>query len=120
MADLGQLALVAVDGLLYSALLAGVLLRRSTPVPVVDDVPAAFGLLEKALKQSTAMRPGFTWGEAIARARSLGLDVDWAKVAKSLDSYEVYRYGGGERPRGDNREVVRLAMLLKRRGKVGT
>lgn len=119
-ADTTELALIAVNGLLYSALLVGVVLKRRIPTPVIDDTPTAFGLLEKALRQTPGLRPGFTWEEAIARTRSSGFDVDWTRVMRSLDGYEAYRYGGGERPKGDNREVIRLTILLKRRGSIGT
>lgn len=115
-----QLALIGIDGLLYSSLLFGVVLWRRIATPVIDDTPTAFGLLEKALRQTPGLSPGFTWEEAIASTRSSGFDVDWTKVMRSLDGYEAYRYGGGERPSSDNREVIRLTILLKRRGAIGT
>ena len=102
----------AVFALFVGAIFA---LRRIRP-PVVQDIQGAFQNLDVSIAKFVPdMPPGFTWGEAVERLKSAGVDVDWPKLETSLASYEAFRYGGGQMPKGGEDEVVRLSMKIRRR-----
>jgi hypothetical protein len=120
MADLLPLwSLIAIDVVVYAALVAGFLAARKVPVNKSLSLAAAFGILEGSLTQSFPDLPsGFTWHEGLAKARKLRLDVNWGRVDDELHTYEAFRYGGSEAPGSGGFEVTRLAALL-RRGRLG-
>lgn len=120
MADLLPLwSLVAVNVVVYAALLAGILVARKVPAAKALTMTAAFGFLEGSLAQAFPdLGSTFTWKEGLSKARKLRLDVNWGRVDDELHTYEAFRYGGSEEPGPGGYEVTRLAALL-RRGKLG-
>jgi hypothetical protein len=103
-------ALVALDVVLYAALAFAILTHRMRMVSA-KNLAEAFKGLETALKQAVPDLPsGFTWGEAVARLRSAGVQTDGMESA--LKGYEDYRYGGTPLPDLDFREVVKVANML--------
>lgn len=106
-------ALLAVNGVLFGLLVYGVLGRGKPPEP--SNLREAFASLEAAIRRAVPDLPsGFTWEEAVARLRSLGVDTGGMEGA--LMSYEAYRYGGEKLPEADYRDVVRVAKALGWRG----
>ncbi len=106
-------ALLAVNAALYGSLGYAVLGRRRR-LPEPSNLSEAFGSLEVAVRGAVpGLQPGFTWEEAVARLRSLG--VDTGGVEGALGGYEAYRYGGAPLPATDFREVARVAKKLGRR-----
>ena len=107
--------LVSVDAALY-ALLALQLLRSGQGRGQGKTIGAAeaFALLGAEIRRSVPdMPPGFTWEEAIWKARKLDVDVDWPSVDRAVQSYEGYRYGGKEEPATGYEEIRRLAKELR-------
>jgi hypothetical protein len=103
-------ALVALDVILYAALAFAILRHRMRTVSA-KNLAEAFKGLEAALKQAVPDLPsGFTWGEAVVRLRSAG--VQTGGMESALKGYEAYRYGGTPLPDVDFREVVRVANAL--------
>lgn len=104
---------MAVNGVLFGLLVYGVLGRGKPPEP--SNLREAFASLEAAIRRAVPDLPsGFTWEEAVARLRSLGVDTGGMEGA--LMSYEAYRYGGEKLPEADYRDVVRVAKALGWRG----
>ena len=103
-------ALLALDVVLYAALVMAILKRRTRRVSA-KNLADAFKGLETALKQAAPDLPaGFTWGDAVARLKSAGLQTNGMENA--LKGYEDYRYGGTPLPDLDFHEVVKVANML--------
>jgi hypothetical protein len=103
-------ALLALNIVLYAALAVAVLKRRMRRVSA-KNLAEAFKGLEMALKQAVPDLPaGFTWGDAVARLRSAG--VQTSGMENALKGYEDYRYGGTPLPDLDFHEVVKVANML--------
>jgi hypothetical protein len=103
-------ALLALNVVLYAGLAIAILKRRMRRVGA-KNLAEAFKGLEIALKQAVPDLPaGFTWGEAIARLRSAGVQTNG--MEKALKGYEDYRYGGTPLPDLDFHEVVKVANML--------
>jgi hypothetical protein len=103
-------ALLALNVLLYVPLVLSPLGRRMRRVSATN-LAEAFKGLEVALKQAVPDLPaGFTWGEAVARLRSAG--VQTGGMENALKGYEDYRYGGTPLPDLDFHEVVKVANML--------
>ena len=102
--------LVALDIILYLQLVRTLLSRRTRRLNA-ENLAEAFEGLEAALKQAVPDLPaGFTWGDALARLKSAGVQTDGMKNA--LKGYEDYRYGMTPLPNLDYREVVVVANML--------
>jgi hypothetical protein len=88
-------------------------------VPKIATPKEAFALFERAYKQLFPKdRDGFTWGEAIRKARRVTElnDFQWEAVQKSLRQYEAYRYAGiGEGGDIDTSAILRLTVLLRQK-----
>ena len=91
-----ETALLALNGVVYASLAAGLVLvmkgRRSAPrgrTPIDS-------LTEAMKMRFPDLPPGFTLREGLARAQQLRLDLDWKGVESSLSAYEQQRYGSGE------------------------
>ncbi len=83
-------------------------------MPEVQNAIEAFAYLEKSFKKTfPEVREGFTWSEAISRAKQLPLDINWEKVEKELVAYESYRYGGNDRQKFDTYEILKLGIFLR-------
>ncbi|MHB1907573.1 MAG: hypothetical protein ACYCQJ_01730 [Nitrososphaerales archaeon] len=110
--------LAAVNIVLYIVLIEAYLRnRRAFRIPKVSSAKQAFDYFESSY---VAIFPqeqdGFTWGDALARARSLSLaGVDWESVENSVRQYEAYRYGGVETQNIDTYPIMKVAMLLRER-----
>jgi hypothetical protein len=78
------------------------------------DTARAFQILEESLK-SIGLPAGFSWGEAVSKAKGLELKVDWTAIKGSLRKYEAYRYGGKQKPEEDGSEILKLASQLRGR-----
>jgi hypothetical protein len=103
-------AMLAVNVVLYVALVFTVLSGRARRVNA-ENLAEAFKGLEVALKQAVPDLPdGFTWGDAVARLRSAGIQTNGMENA--LKGYEEYRYGGTPLPDVDFHEVVMVANIL--------
>jgi hypothetical protein len=103
-------ALLALNVVLYATLAIAILKRRMSRVSA-KNLAEAFRGLEIALRQAVPELPaGFTWGEAVARLRSAGVQTNGMENA--LKGYEEYRYGGTPLPDLDFHEVVKVANML--------
>ena len=112
--------ILALNVVLYVALVFTVLSGRARRVNAAN-LAEAFKGLEVALKQAVPDLPdGFTWGDALARLRSAGVQTNGMENA--LKGYEEYRYGGTPLPNVDYHEVVMVANILGgiNTGKSGT
>jgi hypothetical protein len=102
--------MLAVNVVLYVALVLTVQSGRARRVSA-ENLAEAFKGLEVALKQAVPDLPeGFTWGDAVARLRSAGIQTNGMEDA--LKGYEEYRYGGTPLPNVDFHEVVIVANFL--------
>jgi hypothetical protein len=102
--------MLAVNVVLYVALVLTVQSGRARRVNA-ENLAEAFKGLEVALKQAIPDLPdGFTWGDAVARLRSAGIQTNGMENA--LKGYEEYRYGGTPLPDVDFHEVVIVANFL--------
>jgi hypothetical protein len=102
--------MLAVNVVLYVALVLTVQSGRARRVNA-ENLAEAFKGLEVALKQAVPDLPeGFTWGDAVARLRSAGIQTNGMEDA--LKGYEEYRYGGTPLPNVDFHEVVIVANFL--------
>jgi hypothetical protein len=102
--------MLAVNVVLYVALVLTVQSGRARRVSA-ENLAEAFKGLEVALKQAVPDLPeGFTWGDAVARLRSAGIQTNGMEDA--LKGYEEYRYGGTPLPNVDFHEVVIVANIL--------
>jgi hypothetical protein len=103
--------MLAVNVVLYVALVLTVQSGRARRVSA-ENLAEAFKGLEVALKQAVPDLPeGFTWGDAVARLRSAGIQTNGMEDA--LKGYEEYRYGGTPLPNVDFHEVVIVANFLE-------
>jgi hypothetical protein len=102
--------MLAVNVVLYVALVLTVQSGRGRRVNA-ENLADAFKGLEVALKRAVPDLPeGFTWGDAVARLRSAGIQTNGMEDA--LKGYEAYRYGGTPLPDVDFHEVVIVANIL--------
>jgi hypothetical protein len=108
--------LLAIDCALLVSLVVGVYaLKRSRP-PVVDNAQAAFQVLDRSIEKFVpGLASGFTWGEAVEWLKGSGVKVDWGRMETSLAEYEAFRYGGRAMPKEVENEVIRLAMVIRRK-----
>ncbi len=105
--------LVAANVALYSTA-AYQLLRRRSPLAAELGGAAAFDELRRALQRADPSTPrGFTWREALGRARMLGVEIDWAGVESEVAAYEAFRYGSGP-PLGGYDRIATLAKELRK------
>jgi hypothetical protein len=97
-------------------LVVGIFAMRKLRPPIVQDVPAAFQVLDRSIQRFVPdMPPGYTWGEAVERLKGSGVKIDWGKMESSLAEYEAFRYGGRTMPKDGEDEVVRLSMKIRGR-----
>ena len=116
--DIILYSLVAVDIILYIVLFEGYLRnKRALRIPSISSPEEAFAYFERSYKRSFPNdQDGFTWGDALARARALSLrGIDWEKVEGTVRQYEAYRYGGVETQKIDTYPILKVAMLLNQR-----
>ena len=105
--------LIVANGVTYSFLAAGLVVRHRTKLPVTSDSSSLFMLLESTLKQRFPDIPaGFTWSEGLARAQELDIGVDWATVDAARERYEAFRYGGAPEDPPEP-EVAKLVRSLR-------
>lgn len=106
---------VALNAFAYTSLAIGLVQWRRQRVPLPADSVAAFRLLEANLKRAFPdISEGFTWREAISRARNVEGDIEWDKIEKDVKVYEAYRYGDGPIPPTPGNEFLRLLKTLRR------
>lgn len=106
--------LAAVDVALFSLLAVQIFRRKGGPATAAS-VTEAFALLGAEIRRAVPdIHPGFTWEEAVAQLRGMRMRVDWFKVDRAVRSYEEYRYGGAEEPRGGYDEIRELVRELKK------
>ena len=99
----------------YASLAIGLIQWRGQRLPPPADSAAAFRLLETNLKRAFPdIKEGFTWREAISRARNLSADLEWDKIEQDVNVYEAYRYGDGPAPPAPGNEFLRLVKALRR------
>lgn len=110
--------LVALDIVLYIVLIEGYFRnKRAFRIPKVSSAKEAFDYFESSyMAVFPQEQDGFTWGDALARSRTLSLaGVDWESVENSIRQYEAYRYGGVETQKIDTYPIIKVAMLLRER-----
>ena len=100
---------------LYVMLIIGYIKSRKPSIPEVSNINEAFEILENSFRKSFSDLPnGFTWAEAISRAKALELKVNWKEVDNMVKKYEAYRYGDIDPGRVNPREILKLAVVLPR------
>lgn len=88
--------------------------RRLHPVSA-EDLPSAFAVLERSIGKYAPGAPrGYTWEEAFEWLEEEGVKADWGEMKKKLGEYEAFRYGGAPLVEGGEKEVVALALELRR------
>jgi hypothetical protein len=106
---------IALNTFAYASLAIGLIQWRRQALPLPADSVTAFGLLETNLRRAFPdINEGFTWREAISRARNLKADIEWDKIEQDLKVYEAYRYGDGPVPPSPGNEFLRLLKTLRR------
>lgn len=111
---LGDL-LAAVDAVVYGVLVLQLLGWRASELAITPTATEVFALFGAEIRRAVpSIPPGFTWEEAVEEATRLRLDVDWPKVREAVASYEGYRYGGRDEPRGGYDEIRVLVRELRR------
>ena len=106
---------VALNAFAYVSLAIGLVQWRRQRLTLPADPVAAFRLLEVNLKRAFPdISEGFTWREAISRARNLKADIEWDKIEKDVNGYEAYRYGDGPVPPTPGNEFLVLLKSLRR------
>jgi hypothetical protein len=104
-----------VNAVVYASLAAGLVQRRRHRLPPPADAVAAFQLLERYFKRAFPdISEGFTWREAISRARKVKTNLEWDKIQQDVSVYEAYRYGGGPAPPAPGDELLGLIRALRR------
>ena len=104
------IALTVLDVLVCIPLVLELLGSRARRVNA-KNLAEAFKGLEAALERAVPDLPvGFTWGDALARLRSAGVQTNGMEDA--LKGYESYRYGRAPLPNMDFHEVVAVANML--------
>ena len=106
---------IALDAAAYASLAVGLVQWRRQRITLPVDSVAAFRQLETSLKRAFPdIDEGFTWREAMGRARTLKKDLEWDKIQGDVDAYEAYRYGGGPVPPAPGNEFLGLLKALRR------
>ncbi len=116
------LSLVFVNIVVYAIFFVGLKKNWKHPILQSTTIREAFQVLERSVRKAFPDLPqGFTWGEAISKAKSLELKkMDWLEFERELRKYEAHRYGGEEVSRFSVREILKLAALLPKGGRFGT
>lgn len=110
--------LIATNISVYVLAIVGIVRARLKAVTKVKSIEEAFGVLEKALKESYPDLPeGFTWNEVVTRLKSTNQDLDWWEIERTLRKYEAYRYGGIVYSDVNAEAVLKLAFSLPKGGK---
>ncbi|MGA2664598.1 MAG: hypothetical protein ABSF83_06625 [Nitrososphaerales archaeon] len=100
----------------YASLAAALLQWGRQRPPRPTDGPAAFRLLERALRRSFPDLPrGFTLKEGLSKARLDGPALRWEEIDRTVADYEAFRYGDGPAPSLPQPELMRLVKVLWRR-----
>jgi hypothetical protein len=106
---------IALNIIAYASLGLGVDRWNRQRLRLPSDPVAAFSVLEASLRRAFPdIRDGFTWREAITRARSARPELDWTRLEKDVDAYERYRYGDGEAPPAMGGEFLQLLKAVRR------
>jgi hypothetical protein len=106
---------IALNVLVYASLVVGLVQWRRQRVLLPSDALEAYQLLEASLKRAFPdITEGFTWREAVSRARNAKPDLDWGKIERDVDVYEAYRYGGAPAPPAPGSEFITLLRALRR------
>jgi hypothetical protein len=118
-------SLVAVNVLLYGFMLFGYIRGRTVYAPPkITRASDAFAFLEKSFKISfPEIRDGFTWSEAIVKAKnaSPSFAINWRAVNVAVGKYEAYRYGEKVEPdEADVQQIMQLALWLRTRRPVAS
>lgn len=116
MIEIDTVSVLAVaDAALVAAAALGYFLSSRIRPPSTPDLPSAFLMLEHSIEKYPAGVPtGYTWGEAFAQLKRSGVKADWESVERRLAEYEAFRFGGREAPKEGQKEIVSLAMKLRR------
>jgi hypothetical protein len=118
-------SLVALNLVLYSMLIFGYArTKRPLAIPDIQSANEVFAFLENSFKATfPEIQDGFTWPELISKAKSTALasPIDWRKVQAAVSDYEASRYGQKSEPTDfASRELLKLAVLLRRSGRVNS
>lgn len=106
---------IALNVLVYASLAVGLVQWRKQRVLLPSDAVQAFQLLETNLKRAFPdITEGFTWREAVSRARNAKPDLEWDKIEQDVNVYEAYRYGGAAAPPVPGNEFTTLLRALRR------
>src|SRR5579872_3021102 len=113
--DLTFYALVGINVVLYGMMVVGFLRGRVfARMPKVRSAGEAFAFLEGSFKaRFPEVRDGFTWSEAISKAKKTNSSsiVDWKKVEAAVNEYEAYRYGQRNEPSNvETEEILKLGV----------
>ncbi len=107
------LALLVLNLAVYLLIPLQIFRRRGRLGPDASSLEDSFTSLLVPLRGAIPdLSPGFTWREALRRARTLGLEVNWSSVDAALDGYERRRYGLDVKAQADFSEVLKLRRLL--------
>jgi len=117
-----MLSLLFVNIVIYVIFFVGLWKNWRRPVVKATTLRDAFELLESSIHKAFPDLPeGFTWGEAISRARGLELKkIDWYELERELRKYESQRYGGQVVTKFSIREILKLVMYLPRGSRFGS
>jgi hypothetical protein len=101
----------------YLALVAGFLRSRKDRIPSNPTVEDAFRVLERSLNRAFPDLPvGYTWGEVMAKVKSLHLELDWFEIENTFRKYQDFRYGGIAYKNANVDAILRLAASLPKGG----
>jgi hypothetical protein len=70
-------------------------------------------VLERSLMRAFPDLPvGYTWGEVMAKVKSLHLELDWFEIENTFRKYQDFRYGGIAYKNANVDAILRLAAGL--------
>jgi hypothetical protein len=108
-----QVELLALNGIVFSALSFGLAIRLRRKPPGPEDLGTLYRRLGYALtKKFPDLPSGFTLREGLARAHSSSPGITWHSLETELGSYEAFRFGGGKEPSGPATETLKLLRIL--------
>ncbi len=115
------LALVFVNAMTYTFFFIGLKRNWASRVIRATTIDEAFHELETSLRRAFPdLYEGFTWGEAISRAKTVGASkIDWSELDRELRKYEAHRFGGQQIAKFNVREILKLAAYLRQRNVTG-
>ncbi|HEV2138217.1 MAG TPA: hypothetical protein VGR53_05195 [Nitrososphaerales archaeon] len=108
-----QVELLALNGVVFSALGIGIAIRLRRKPPGPEELGALYRRVSYALSRRFPDLPrGFTLREGLARAHPSSPGINWTSLETELGSYEAFRFGGANEPSSPASETLKFLNVL--------